>query len=178
MINFLAMPGIEPETLSSVGGHTTNGAKLHVNKPCSQSASNSSFSLGDFISNSSSQGKEKKKYKQRGKCSKVHTLSCPSERSTHYELWFFNEAFFKRVHAQRVSLADNKQLSHARYKFVTHICDFVTCNLIVLTNAFSEFVDEWQALALLFWSWLSHSLITDLDDLSGPPVVSFVSKRA
>nr|CAD7430384.1 unnamed protein product [Timema monikensis] len=52
-----------------------------ANKPRSQSASNSSFSLGDFILSRNSQGKEKKKQKQRGKCTKVHTLSCPSERS-------------------------------------------------------------------------------------------------
>nr|CAD7435468.1 unnamed protein product [Timema monikensis] len=42
-------------------------------------------------------------------------------------------------------------------------------------QAFSYFVDEWQALALLFWSWPSHSLVTDLDNPSGPPVVSVTS---
>nr|CAD7434925.1 unnamed protein product [Timema monikensis] len=48
----------------------------------------------------------------------------------------------------------------------------LTCVQFSITKTFSEFVDEWQALAHLFWSWLSHSLITVLDDPSGPPVVS------
>nr|CAD7462910.1 unnamed protein product [Timema tahoe] len=38
-------------------------------------------------------------------------------------------------HAQRVSLPDNRQSSHARYMSGTHIHNFVTCNFIVLTNA-------------------------------------------
>ncbi|CAG2056869.1 unnamed protein product, partial [Timema podura] len=38
-----------------------------------------------------------------------------------YDELLLSEAIFKRAHAQRVSLPDNRQSSHARYRFETHI---------------------------------------------------------